>query len=94
MTFSASDPVSSGMAYDIISVGTDRPERLDQFVGAVAFSIGKAGTEAVVSGLGSEYDGAVRFQEKDTGHDGKDVRVWHIEAAPDGRFTAATVSSF
>jgi hypothetical protein len=94
MTFFASDPVSSGLAYVVISVGGSEPERLDQFVGDATFAVSRGSAESVIAGRGSAVGDGVRFQEKDLRHAGKDVRVWQISPDPGGGFTAVTVSSF
>jgi hypothetical protein len=94
MTFFASDPVPSGLAYDVVSVGNEQPERLEQFIGDATFAISRGGAESRIAGRGSAAGDGVRFQEKDLRHAGKDVRVWQISPGPDGGFTAATVSTF
>ncbi len=94
MTFFASDPVSSGLAYVVVSVGGAEPQQLEQFVGDATFAISRGSTESLVAGRGSLVGDGVRFQEKDQRHDGKDVRVWQISSDPGGGFTAATVSTF
>jgi hypothetical protein len=94
MTFFASDPVPSGLAYGIVTVSGGRPVSFDQFIGEVSFTISRGTVESVVRGQGSAAGDGVRFQEKDLSHNGKDVRVWQISKDLAGVFNAATVSSF
>ena len=69
MTFFASDPVPSGLAYQVVSVGDEQPQRLEQFIGDAIFAISRGGDESRVAGRGSPAGDGVRFQEKDLRHD-------------------------
>jgi hypothetical protein len=94
MTFFASDPVPSGLAYAVVSVADAPAASLEQFTGEVTITIDRGTGETMIAGVGSLDGECVRFQEKDIGHDGKDVRVWEIRPGADGAFTAASLSTY
>ncbi len=94
MTFFASDPVSSGMAYAVVTVGDSRPASLDEFVGEVTITIDRGTGQSLIAGQGSTEGDRIRFQEKDANHNGKDVRVWLITASDDGTFSAVSLSTY
>jgi hypothetical protein len=94
MTFFASDPVPSGLAFAVVSVADAPPQSLDQFTGEVTVTIDRGTGPSLIAGVGSLDGECVRFQEKDTEHDGKDVRVWEIRPGADGAFSAASLSTY
>ena len=90
MTYSTTpQPVVSGVPYRVTGVGGGNPSDLADFVGTVEIEIDKGGTPYVIDGEGRPRDGGVRVHEKN-GKGGKDVRVWQVRPAPDGRFIAET----
>jgi hypothetical protein len=93
MTYAPPDPVPSGRPYDVVAVDGGNPSSLDQFIGETVFTISQNDREWRICGLGGMHGAAVRFHEKDVNHDGKDVRVWHIETADEG-FTATATAAF
>ena len=93
MDSSAPDAVDCGRPY-VVVLGKDAGvATLGQFVGHTMFTIDKDGAESQISGEGVARDGGVRFHEKDVVR-GKDVRVWEINEASNGGFTAASTSAF
>jgi hypothetical protein len=93
MTFTAADPIASGLPYDVVAVGGEPPARLDQFVGDSSFVIARNGRRSRVCGVGRPNEPGVHFQEKDVDHDGKDVRTWQISQGDTG-FCAAPLGMF
>jgi hypothetical protein len=89
MTYSAPEPVVSGIPYRVTTVGGSPVSSLDEFVGTVEIEIDKHGSPYLIDGEGRVRDDAVRVHEKN-GKGGKDVRVWRIYVAPEG-FVAETV---
>ena len=89
MTYSAPEPVISGIPYPVTTVGGTPASGLDDFVGTVEIEIDKHGTPYLINGEGLLRDDAVRVHEKN-GKGGKDVRVWRVDAGPEG-FVAQTV---
>ena len=87
------DATASGMPYSVIAVAGAQPHSVDQFIGENAFTISKGDMTSQVCGTGTPDQHGVRFHEKTSGADAKDVRVWEIRPT-NGGFTAATVSSF
>ena len=94
MTFAAPDATASGKPYPVTDVGGSPPRSLEQFVGECEFGIDRDGRSSRVKGVGAPGDDVVRFHEKDLDHSGKDVRVWAVRPAGEGRFTAETISLF
>jgi hypothetical protein len=56
-------------------------------MGPICALIERNGQVHRVVGVGGEVGGAVRIYEKDTGPDGKDVRVWNLIHEDDPSFT-------
>jgi hypothetical protein len=94
MTYAAPEPVPSGRAFAVISVGGQEAGSLEQFVGDTVFTIRVEGSESTISGLGTLHESGVRFYEKDVEHDHKDVRVWQIAAEPGQGFSATATAAF
>ena len=90
MTFYPADPVASGRPYHVKACRGRVPTALADFRGETDFTLSTGTGTTVVRGVGAVQGDSVRFHEKDTAHDGKDVRVWHITLEADGGFTAAT----
>jgi hypothetical protein len=94
MSFSAPDPVVSGHAYRVVSVGDSPPLALEQFIGEVSFVVLGDGADSLrIRGQGNAHGAGVRFHEKDVDNTGKDVRIWEL-AEVDGDFTATAVAAF
>ncbi len=89
MTYSAPEPVISGIPYPVTTVGGSPAGSLDDFVGTVEIEIDKHGSPYLIDGEGRVRDDAVRVHEKN-GKGGKDVRVGRISQGADG-FLAETV---
>jgi hypothetical protein len=89
MSYSAPEPVISGVPYIVTGVGGGAATVLDDFVGIVEIEIDKQGTPYVIDGEGRVRDDAVRVHEKN-GKGGKDLRVWRVYTGPEG-FLAETV---
>lgn len=87
MTFTAADPIPSGVPFPVGSAAG----ALDDFVGDTTFSVHAFGDEHEVHGVGASDGDTVRVHEK--GLSGKDVRCWHVTAADDG-FVAAVDSCY
>ena len=81
MTFAAADPVSCGRPYPVLTADGRAPSSTADFVGQRALVIQCDGRDQILTGVGTERGGVVRFHEKDAATD-KDVRVWRI--APRG----------
>ena len=94
MTFYPPDALGSGRPYPVVDVAGKVPVSLDQFAGEADFGIERDGTVCRIKGIGADHDGRVRFHEKDVEHSGKDVRVWSVRRAADGRFLAETLSMY
>lgn len=94
MAVSTSGAVISGRPYPVQLVGGRAPGSLADFVGATEFTIDADTPGRSVPGVGAERDGQVRFHEKDSGPDGKDVRVWVIRRTADGRYLAEHAPAF
>ncbi len=89
MTYSAPEPVISGIPYPVTTAGGEPATSLDAFVGTVEIVIDKHGTPYVIDGEGRLRDDSVRVHEKN-GKGGKDVRVWRVYPGSEG-FVAETV---
>jgi len=89
MSFSAPEPVVSGVPYPVEAVDGSPASSLEDFVGTVEIQIDKNGAPYVIDGEGRVRDDAVRVHEKN-GKGGKDVRVWRVYREDD-RFLAETV---
>ena len=89
MTYTSPEPVISGVPYPVTDVGGGPATDLSDFVGTVEIQIDKNGAPYVINGEGRERDDAVRVHEKN-GKGGKDIRVWQVHTAPDGKFVAET----
>lgn len=92
MTFTADEPVISGACYTVVEVGGHRPAGLADFAGTAVMTLLKNGQTRCVIGAGAETSGAVRFHQKDSGPDGKDVRVWMITVRGGDLFLAEPVA--
>jgi hypothetical protein len=77
MTYSAPEPVVSGVPYAVTEVGGAPATDLEAFAGEVEFVIDKSGSPYRVTGEGLVRDDAVRVHEKN-GPGGKDLRVWRV----------------
>jgi len=90
MTIYPAAPVASGRPYHVKACGGRVPAALADFEGEADFTLSTESGTTIVRGVGALEGDSVRFQEKDVGHGGRDVRVWHITLEADGGFTAAT----
>lgn len=89
MTAPTPEMIISGVPYRVLEVDGREPVALEDFAVAPGFLLeGGTGRHQVV-GEGSLLDDGVRFHEK-AGEGGKDVRVWRINADPEG-FVAEVV---
>ena len=86
--------IASGKPYLVVAPAPGDSRSLEAFLGDVEFSIDAGGGREpmLVRGHGVSHGEVVRFHEKDS-IGGKDVRVWHISAAPGG-FVAESVAAF
>ncbi len=89
MSYTAPEPVISGVPYPVTGVGGGTATALEDFVGTVEIEIDKNGAPYVIDGEGRVRDDAVRVHEKN-GKGGKDLRVWRVYTGPEG-FLAETV---
>jgi len=90
MTFSAPEPVVSGIPYPVQTVDGSPATSLEDFAGTVEIQIDKHGDPYVIDGEGLVRDDAVRVHEKN-GKGGKDLRVWRVYREDGDRFLAETV---
>ncbi|MFH5821131.1 hypothetical protein [Georgenia sp. AZ-5] len=82
MTYSAANPVVSGVPYLVIEVDGGSPGAVEELTGRRTITVEGATGRHVVSGEAVlRDDGSVRLIEKDAGA-GKDVRAWRIYAEP------------
>jgi hypothetical protein len=87
MSLNTPEPVVSSERYVVIQLDGRRPVDPSDFVGPISALIERNGKTHQVTGRGGEVDGAVRIYEKDSGPDGKDVRVWDLTKEDDGTFS-------
>lgn len=79
-------PIVSGVPYAVRGVEGRTPSTLDEFAGPVTVHTHGPTGDHEFSGAGEDPDdGAVRVHEKDHDGTGKDVRVWTVTPAPDGK---------
>lgn len=94
MTFAAPEPIASGQAMTIVEVDGQPPGSLEDFVGERSFVVQTGGHWSTVSGNGIRHDDVVKFYQKDLEHDGKDIRVWEIDAEAATGWVARSASAF
>ena len=78
MTFTAADPIPSGVPLPVHSTAG----ALGDFAGEVTFTVQALGQAHEVCGVGAVDGDTARVHEKSLG--GKDVRCWTISAADPG----------
>ena len=80
MSYNADEAVISGQCYTVVEVNGHPPVALTDFTGDVCMTLLLTGQtrQVVGSGAPSPTSDAIRFHQKDTGPDGKDVRVWTV----------------
>lgn len=88
MTSSTPATIVSGVTYEIRDVAGAVPAELTHFVGNVTFVVHGSTGDHEVSGQGTQHDDVVRFHEKWSHGEGKDVRVWTVCRTAEGRFVA------
>jgi hypothetical protein len=76
--FNADEPAISGACYTIVDVGGHPPAGLADFTRDTTMTLLKNGQTRRVIGSGAQTSDSVRFHQKDSGPDGKDIRVWSI----------------
>ena len=87
MSFNTPEPIVSSERYAVTDLDGRKPGDVSDFVGPISVLIERNGQTHRVVGMGGEVDGSLRIYEKDTGADGKDVRVWNLTQEDDGSFT-------
>lgn len=90
MSFTAPDPIVSGVAYSVREVGGRRPADLEDFTGHVSMTVEGGSGRHVVRGQGFTTGDAARVHEKADDGMGKDTRTWTVRAERDGTFVAAS----
>ncbi len=88
MTFAAPDSVVSGSPYTVTEVAGHAVRSLSDFAGETEFVIEGRGEHHRITGIGAIQDNGVRFYQKDSCHEGKDVRIWQITGSAQGPFVA------
>lgn len=83
MTYEADEPAISGTTYTVIDIDGHPPTSLTDFTYDAALTLLKDGRTRRVVGSGAPAPDSVRFHQKDSGPDGKDVRVWSITVRGD-----------
>ncbi len=86
----ATDSVVSGVPYAVTRADGSPALALAEFVGDTAFRVHQAAQHSLISGSGMLTPGGdvVRFYQKDPGHEGRDIRVWRLQAIPGRGVTA------
>ena len=89
MTDIATDSVISGVPYAVTKPDGSPATAVLEFVGDTSFLVHQATQHSLISGTGVlDVGGAeVRFYQKDPDHEGRDVRIWRLQAA-DSEITA------
>jgi len=83
VTYHPDEPAISGGCYTVIDVDGHPPTALAEFTGdAVMTLLLNAQTRRVI-GSGAQSSDSVRFHQKESGPDGRDVRVWTITVRGD-----------
>ena len=93
MTYNAGEPAISEGCYTVVDIDGHRPAALDDFTGDAAMTLLLNGQTCRVIGSGAPAPNSVRFHQKDSGPDGKDVRVWTITVRGD-LYLAEPVASY
>ena len=83
MAHYADEPVISGCCYTVVDVDGHPPAALGDFTGDAVMTLRLNGRTREVIGSGAQTLDSVRFHQKDSGPDGKDVRVWTINLSND-----------
>ena len=94
MTFTAANPVGSGLSYRVTEVDGHPPNGLNDFAGQTRLTLVKGGMTHRLIGDGNPTGTGVRFHQKDPGSDDRDVRVWAITDSGGGTFLAEPVAAF
>ncbi len=87
------EPVASGRPYRVETVNGHAPSALQDFLDPGEFVVAAGSDRLHISGVGHATPTGVRFHEKDSGPDGKDVRVWMISVA-DGTYRAESAATY
>jgi hypothetical protein len=82
MTYIA-EPAISGACYTVIDVDGHPPMTLTDFTHDATLTLLKNGQTREILGSGAAKPDSVRFHQKDSGADGKDVRIWSITVRGD-----------
>lgn len=95
MTSPTLDGISSGTHYRVTRTDGELPASAADFVGEAAFLIHRADQNLLIDGVGRLDSGGtgVHFYQKDPGHEGRDVRIWHLRSLPDHQMIAEHVAS-
>lgn len=83
MTYHADEPAISGTNYTVIDIDGHPPTSLTDFTHDATLTLLKNGQTRRVLGSGAPMPDSIRFHQKDSGPDGKDVRVWSITVRGD-----------
>jgi hypothetical protein len=83
VTDSADEPAISGDCYTVIDVDGHPPVALADFTHHATMTLLKNGQTRRILGVGAPKSDSVRFHQKDSGPDGKDVRLWSITTRGD-----------
>lgn len=95
MTHPTLDGISSGTHYRVTRTDGQLPDSAADFVGDNGFLIHLEDQNLQIDGVGQlDPSGTgVHFHQKDPGHDGRDVRIWHIRPLPDHQMIAEHITS-
>lgn len=90
MTELAIDSVVSGVPYAVTRSDGSPAATVAEFTGATAFLVHQAAQHSLICGTGvlDVAGTSVRFYQKDPQHDGRDVRIWRLQASEDAGVTA------
>lgn len=83
MTYIADEPAISGVCYTVVDVGGHPPAMLADFARDTTMTLLRDGQNRQVIGSGAQTPDSVRFHQKDSGPDGKDIRVWTVTVRGD-----------
>ncbi|WP_353651315.1 hypothetical protein ABLG96_10755 [Nakamurella sp. A5-74] len=94
MTSSMLDGISSGSQYRVTRVDGRLPDAVDDFVGPATLLIHHADQHLQIHGAGQldPSGSGVHFYQKDSDHEGRDVRIWQIRQLGDHQMIAEHLS--
>ena len=95
MTHSTLDGISSGTHYSVTRVDGRLPDSAADFLGETSFLIHQDEQHLQIDGIGQPdtHGTGVHFYQKDPGHEGRDVRIWHLRSLPDLQLIAEHIAS-